>query len=304
MSHHSSRKSRAHKAASTQSSQRAAKPTTPDPQIHTSADRRHSRREAAIRRERQKKQLRLIIGGIAAAVIVATMLIFLNRPDETSAEVDYNGVAIAQPPIALASGTPSTDPVVGPTGAYTGTIIGDPDAPVTFIIYSDYRCHFCQQFHAETYPKIIDDFVRAGDVKIELRDYPILGGSDLASADNRSARAAEGAMCAAEQDDYIDYHTRLWANFSANGSTFTDDRLAGYASDAGLDTDAFDACLASDRYLPALQLSLDGGRDLGITGTPTFVIDNGNGQPNVVQQTSAGYDLLRKQIQAAIDTAP
>ncbi len=34
------------------------------------------------------------------------------------------------------------------------------------------------------------------------------------------------------------------------------------------------------------------------------MIDNGNGQPNVVQQTSAGYDLLQKQIQAAIDTAP
>ncbi len=304
MSHHSSRKSRARKAASTQPAQHAAQAAPPKPQAHTAADRRQSRREAAIRRERQRRQLRLVIGGVAAAVIIATMLIFLNRPGETSAEVDYNGVAIAQPPIAQAGGTPPADLVAGPTGAYTGAVIGDPDAPVTFIIYSDYRCHFCQQFHAETYPKIIDDFVRSGEVKIELRDYPILGGSDLSSADNRSARAVESAMCAAEQDDYIDYHTRLWDNFSADGSTFTDDRLAQYASDAGLDTDAFEACLASDRYLPAIQLSLDGGRALGITGTPTFVIDNGNGQPNVVQQTSAGYDLLKKQIQTAIDTAP
>lgn len=304
MSHHPSRKNRQRKTSSTHSPQRASQENPVTPQAHLPADRRQARREAAIRRERQKKQLWLVIGGVAAAVLIATVLIFLNRPGETSAEVDYGGIAIAQPPIAQAGGTPPADIAAGGTGAYTGTVIGDPDAPVTFIIYSDYRCHFCQQFHTETYPKIIDDFVRSGDVKIELRDYPILGGSDVAAANNRSARAAEAAMCAAEQDDYIDYHGRLWANFSADGSTFTDDRLTRYASDAGLDTDAFGACLASDRYVPVLQLSLDGGRALGVTGTPTFVIDNGNGQPNVVQQTSAGYDLLKKQIQAAIDTAP
>jgi protein-disulfide isomerase len=264
-----------------------------------SSERRHARREAAIRREKQKKQMRLIAGGVAAAVIVVIALIFLNRPAGTSAGVDYDGIAVAQPPIAQAGGTPQAEQM-----GFTGTIVGDKDAPVTFVIYSDYRCLFCQQFHHETYPQIVDDFVRDGQVKVEFRDFPSLGGPDLRAEDNTSARAAEAAMCAGEQDSYIEYHERLFNNFSADGSTYTADRLQGYAEDVGLDRDAFDACLADDRYIPALQTALDEGREQGITGTPMFLIDNGTGEPNLVQQTSAGYDLLERQIQAAIDTAP
>ena len=68
------------------------------------SERRQSRREAAIRKEQQKKQMRLIIGGIAAAVIVATVLILLNRPTNDAADINYEGIAIAQPPIHPAQG--------------------------------------------------------------------------------------------------------------------------------------------------------------------------------------------------------
>lgn len=264
-----------------------------------SSERRHARREAAIRREKQKKQMRLIGGGVAAAVVIAIALILLNRPGGTSAGVDYDGIAVAQPPIAQAGGTPQAE-----GAGFTGTVVGDPDAPVTFAIFSDYRCHFCQQFHHETYPQIVDDFVRDGQVKVEFRDFPALGGSDLYAPDNTSARAAEAAMCAAEQDRYLEYHEHLFNNFSADGSTYTADRLQRYADDVGLDRGRFDACMADGRYIPALQTALEDGRDQGITGTPMFLIDNGTGEPNLVQQTSAGYDLLERQIQAAIDTAP
>jgi protein-disulfide isomerase len=266
-----------------------------------STERRQARRDEAIRKEKQQKQLRLIIGGVVAAVIVAAVLIFLNRPTNDAANIDYEGIAFAQPPITQTAGTPAADASGPPVGA----ILGDPNAPVTFTVYADFQCPFCAQFQQDTYPQIVDDFVRDGKVKIEFREFPALGGSDLTDDGNESAQSAEAAMCAAEQGKYLEYHDKLYANHRGeNQGAFSNDRLRTFADDIGLDTGAFNECLDSGRYEQYLIQSMDEGRALGITATPMFVIDNGNGAPNVVQQTSAGYDLLKRQIQTAIDTAP
>jgi protein-disulfide isomerase len=269
------------------------------------SDRRQARREAAIKKEQQKKQLRLIIGGIAAAVVVAVVLILVNRPSNDGSNIDYGDLAMAPPPIAAAGATPDASPEAGESTSYQGAFLGDPNAPVTFTIYADYQCHFCKQFHEDSYPQIIDDFVRDGQVRIEFREFPALGEGDITSDGNESAQAAEAAICAGEQDKYLEYHDKLYANFGGvNQGTFSNDRLKKFAEELGLDTDAFNECLDSGRYQSAVVQSRDEGRALGISATPMFIIDNGNGEPNVVQQTSSGYDLLRRQIQTAVETAP
>lgn len=267
------------------------------------SERRQARRDAAIRKEQQKKQLRLIIGGIAAAVVIAAVLILFNRPSNDAASIDYSGLAIAQPPITDTLGTPQA----GEGGAatpYRGATVGDPNAPVTFVVYADFQCPFCLQFHQDVYPQILDDFVRDGKVKVEFREFPALGGADLSSSGNESVQAAEAAVCAGEQDKYIEYHDKLYANHRGeNQGAFNNDRLKTFADELGLDTGAFNDCLDSGRYEAAVIQSMDEGRALGITATPMFIIDNGSGEPNVVQQTSAGYDLLKKQIEVAVETA-
>lgn len=282
---------------------KAATETTATASGNRPSERRQSRREAAIRKEQQKKQMRLIIGGIAAAVIVATVLILLNRPTNNAADIDYEGLAFAQPPITDTAGTPAAEGEAAP--AYQGAVLGDPAAPVTFAIYADFQCPFCVQFHEDTYPQIIDDFVRDGQVKVEFREFPALGGADLTNDENESVQAAEAAVCAGEQDSYLDYHDKLYANYGGeNAGAFSNSRLKDYADDLGLDTGAFNECLDSGRYESAVIQSMEEGRTNGITATPMFIIDNGSGEPNVVQQTSAGYDLLKKQIEVAIETAP
>lgn len=280
-------------AATTSSSEGPARPS----------DRRQARREAAVRKEQQKKQLRLIIAGVAAAVVVAAVLILLNRPSNEAASIDYSGLAVAQPPITDSLGTPEAGQD-GTSAPYQGAVLGDPNAPVTFTIYADFQCPFCLQFHQDVYPQIIDDFVRDGKVKIEFREFPALGGADLGSDGNESVQAAEAAVCAGEQGKYIEYSDKLYANQRGeNQGAFNNDRLKTFADELGLDTGKFNDCLDSGRYEAAVIQSMDEGRALGITATPMFVIDNGNGEPNVVQQTSAGYDLLKKQIEVAVETA-
>jgi protein-disulfide isomerase len=106
-------------------------------------------------------------------------------------------------------------------------------------------------------------------------------------------------MCAAEQDAYLDYHETLYDNQSGeNQGAFSDSRLKDFAKDLGLNTDQFNECLDSGKYEPTITQMKAEGQALGITGTPTFVI---NGQ--VTSMTAQGYDLLKKQLNAAVEQA-
>jgi protein-disulfide isomerase len=263
------------------------------------ATRRQTRKEAARKRDQQQRLIRIAIGTAIAAVLVVVVLILLNRTEDAPA-VDYSGIAFSPPPAvtaALAGATAS--PAAEASGHVTGAALGDPNAPVTMVVYADYQCPFCGQFALDMQPKIVQDFVREGKVRLEFMEFPVLGGADLTDKGNESAQSAEAVLCAAEQDAYLPYHDTLYANQSGeNKGAFNHDRLLNFAGDLGLDEDAFGTCLDSGKYEPTIAQMKAQGQALGITGTPMFVI---NGQ--VVSLTGQGYDLLEKQIETAVQQA-
>ena len=52
-------------------------------------------------------------------------------------------------------------------------IIGNKDAPVTIIEYASLSCSHCANFHQNTLPKIIDEYISTGKVKLIFRDFPL-----------------------------------------------------------------------------------------------------------------------------------
>ena len=82
-----------------------------------------------------------------------------------------------------------------------GMTLGDPEAPVEIVEYSDYACPFCARHQSETMPQIIDQYISSGDVFYVYRDLPVVGGD----------RAAEAARCAGDQDAYWQYHDVLFS---------------------------------------------------------------------------------------------
>jgi protein-disulfide isomerase len=167
------------------------------------------------------------------------------------------------------------------------------------VVYADFQCPFCGDFASDIQPQIVEDFVKPGKVKLEFREFPFLGGDDLTDSGNESAQSAEAVMCAADQDAYLDYHETLYENQSGeNQGAFRDSRLKDFAKDLGLNTDQFNVCLDSGKYEPTITQMKAEGEALGITGTPTFVI---NGQ--VTSMTAQGYDLLKKQLNTAVEQA-
>jgi protein-disulfide isomerase len=141
------------------------------------------------------------------------------------------------------------------------TILGAADAPVTVVEFTDYQCPFCKRFVQTTFPLLKRDFIDTGKVRWIVRDLP-LGFHPNAN------KAAQAAHCAGEQGKFWEMRDTLFRNNANLGI----DQLPGYAREIGLDNDAFDACLSSDRHQAQIAQDGEEANRIRVTGTPSFVI--------------------------------
>ncbi len=146
--------------------------------------------------------------------------------------------------------------------------LGDPNAPITIVEYTDYQCPFCQRYTLETKPTVIQEMVESGRVYYQLKDFPL----DNIHPEARGASVA--ARCAGEQDQYWEMHDLIFEQQSAwsGAGAGAVDIFAAYAADLGLAIDAFQSCQASGRFDEVIQANLDEGLALGVRGTPSFFI--------------------------------
>ena len=67
---------------------------------------------------------------------------------------------------------PSNKPIIElKISADNDPIIGDSNAPITIIEFSDFQCPFCAKFHIQTLPKITEEYIKKGKVKLVFRDF-------------------------------------------------------------------------------------------------------------------------------------
>jgi len=148
---------------------------------------------------------------------------------------------------------------------------GNENAPVTIVEFSDFQCPFCGRFYEQTLPSIIENYVDTGKVKFVYRDLPL----DSIHPNARPVHIA--AECADEQGKFWGYHDMLFDNQSEWGRLPAADlqsTLTKYASDLGLESASFEACLESDAIADEVNKdTLDAAR-YGATGTPAFFIGN------------------------------
>ena len=139
---------------------------------------------------------------------------------------------------------------------------GLPTAPVEIIEYSDFECPYCTR-GADALNLVLE---RYGDqVSFVFRHYPL-------PFHEHAEMAAQAASCAGDQDQFYAYHDLLFAN----GNALTEEDLAKYAQQVGLNERTFEKCLTSQKHAETVAEDLAAGQQLGVTGTPAFFI---NGRP-------------------------
>ena len=173
----------------------------------------------------------------------------------------------------------------------TGIERGDPDAPITILEFADFQCPACQQFATFVKPQLDLAYVDTGIARFVFHDYPL----GPAAGHPYSFLAARAARCALDQGDqyFWPYHDQLFARQSTWGVSqgMPMNAFADYAAMIGLDVEAFESCLDSDRHADVVSANLRLGVELGVNGTPTVWVSKGGGRGVIVTRWSefAGF---------------
>ena len=80
-----------------------------------------------------------------------------------------------------------------------GLVLGSPKAPLTMVEYIDLQCPGCRAYETAVQPSIVQEFVRAGKLKIEARPIAFIGPDSIparkamiaASEENRAFNFAQ-----------------------------------------------------------------------------------------------------------------
>lgn len=138
---------------------------------------------------------------------------------------------------------------------YPGAILGNPEGNVTLVEFSDYACGYCRQSLSD-----VNALIAANpDLKVVIREYPILSAG--------SADAARMALAAAEQGRFEAFHNAMFAQDGVNGET-----IEAAAAQAGIDLVQARASIEAGQYESELQNNIFLGQSMQLSGTPAFIV--------------------------------
>ena len=149
--------------------------------------------------------------------------------------------------------------------------LGNEDANITVVEFADYRCPFCHKFHEETFDKIVTNFLNTGKAKYLFKDLVVNDRGEYKG----SMQAAVATHCAAEQGKYWEYSNEVFKNFKPEPQHWINlESLVTFANNIQIqDIGKFKSCVVeSNKYQNQIQESGTLAKQLGITGTPSFVI--------------------------------
>ncbi len=165
---------------------------------------------------------------------------------------------------------------------------GAQDAPLTMYMYSSMACSHCKSFHNDTLPKIEEEYVTTGKLKIVFVHFPL---------DKKSLEISKLSYCL-PNDKYYDFISSLYNSTDWLRSK-KNDNIYKYAQNHGMTQEQINLCV-DDKKLKSdiLLLREQAVNELGIRGTPAFVIEGDDGIEVIVGAKK--YDEFKKHIESRI----
>lgn len=145
-----------------------------------------------------------------------------------------------------------------------GRGLGSPGAPYTLVEFADLQCPFCSRFDRDVLPAVIERFVTAGKLRIELRPIAFLGPD--------SARLGAAAVAAGFQDRMWQFADLVYRNQGRENSGYATPEFIGRIARAvrGLDLARLQRASGTRVLRAALEANVRSARTAGIVGTPGF----------------------------------
>jgi protein-disulfide isomerase len=143
--------------------------------------------------------------------------------------------------------------------------VGPANARVTIVEFSDFECPHCRDLFRNL--KTLE--TQYPQVRVVYKDFP------LTQIHPWTETASLGARCAYIQspDSFWKLHDSLFENQDLISTENIWEKLLGFASTAGLDTDAFKTCMSSTEAKQAVEANRADGEALNVNSTPTVFVN-------------------------------
>lgn len=212
-----------------------------------------------------KAALTIPIAIVIAAIIIAGSIIYIKKP--------------AAQPIKIGAANSAQQGSLKPVTS-ADHILGNPNAPIKIVEFSDPSCPFCKMFHP-TMNQIMAQYGAKGQVAWVYRSFPLdkpdANGNILHKNAGHESQALECAASIGGNDKFWQYTNRLYdVTPSVTGTTpngLDQAQLPVIAKYVGLDVTAFNTCLSSGKMAATVEAQYLDGVNAGVGGTPySFVI--------------------------------
>jgi protein-disulfide isomerase len=201
---------------------------------------------------------------VIAGALIAASILFVGGKPSTKVAVDTNNNA--NPSVnAPAAGTQKI-----PDVRSDDHILGNKNAPVKLVVYTDTECPFCKMFHS-TVKEVINSY--NGKVAAVYRPFPL-------PFHKKSDKESQSAECVASLNGEAAYWNfiDLVFNTTSGNDSLDPAKLPEFAAQVGVDVNQFNSCVSSGKFAQKIQDSIAEGTKGGVQGTPHSVLIAGNEQ--------------------------
>jgi protein-disulfide isomerase len=160
-------------------------------------------------------------------------------------------------------------------------------------VFEDPHCPFCRQWSTDALPSAVDEFVRTGQVKFELRPIEVIG--------NDSEPGIRAVYAASQQDKAWNMLEALYQRQGQEQSGWiTPGVIEASAREAGADPVAIKKAMPTARVTAQWGASEKLVQQWGVSGTPTFVLIKPLGTPQQVSPSSLEPTDFNAALRAAL----
>lgn len=168
-------------------------------------------------------------------------------------------------------------------------VMGDANAPVTLVEYSDFECPVCRSLH-DVLRGMLPNY--AGKIRVVFKDFPIEQVHPWART------AAIAGRCAYQQDPkaFWKIYDLIYDNQELISAANAWTKMMDYASQAGLNADTFKSCMASREAGEAVNASHENGQSFEVGSTPTIFVNGRRivgADPHLLEQY-INYELAQE----------
>ncbi len=151
------------------------------------------------------------------------------------------------------------------------------------------QCPYCKEWHANTYPKLYDEFIKTGKIRFAYINFPL-------SMHKNAAPASRAAMCAGVQGKFWEMQDAIFASQNKwEGLADPTAYFEGLVKGTGINIESWKSCIESRSIQSMIDADYARAKKQGVRSTPSFIVGGR------LVEGAVPIEDMRKMINAALE---